>query len=190
MFLAKNLTSSLMMQAVVYNGIPNQVSVVERPKPTLETDTDAIVQITIAGICGTDLHMYHGYRGQGDSWGMGHEALGRISEIGSGVSSLAVGDYVVIPDNVDSGHLDMAPPSFEVFGVGRGLEGLQGKLGMPRIQQTCWNGALIRDSGVCTCTIRRPQPYTCAIDSRNDQRFGRDGFHGLIRHLGDSMGGA
>jgi threonine dehydrogenase-like Zn-dependent dehydrogenase len=126
MFLAKNLTSSLMMQAVVYTGTPHQVSVVELPKPTLKTDTDAIVEITIAGICGTDLHMYHGFRGQGDSWGMGHEALGRISEIGSGVSSLAVGDYVVIPDNVDSGRLDMAPPALEVFGVGRGLEGLQG----------------------------------------------------------------
>jgi len=127
MLLAKNLTSSLMMQAVVYNGTPHQVSVVELPKPTLKTDTDAIVEITIAGICGTDLHMYHGFRGQGDSWGMGHEALGRISEIGSGVSSLAVGDYVVIPDNVDSGRLDMTPPALEVFGVGRGLEGLQGE---------------------------------------------------------------
>jgi threonine dehydrogenase-like Zn-dependent dehydrogenase len=131
MRLAKNLTSSLTMQGVIYNGIPHQVSVVELPKPTLEASTDAIVAITIAGICGTDLHMYHGFRGQGDWWGMGHEALGRISEIGSGVSSLAVGDYVVIPDNVDSGRLDMAPPALEVFGVGRGLGGLQGKLEIP-----------------------------------------------------------
>jgi threonine dehydrogenase-like Zn-dependent dehydrogenase len=133
MSLTTNTTASLMMQGVVYKGIPHQVSVVELPIPTLEANTDAIVEITLAGICGTDLHMYHGYRGQGDWWGMGHEALGRISEIGSGVSSLAVGDYVVIPDNVDSGHLDMAPPALGVFGVGRGLGGLQGKFEIPTI---------------------------------------------------------
>jgi threonine dehydrogenase-like Zn-dependent dehydrogenase len=133
MSLAMNTTSPLMMQGVVYNGIPHQVSVAELPIPTLEADTDAVVRIKIAGICGTDLHMYHGFRGQDAPWGMGHEALGYISEIGSGVSSLAVGDYVVIPDNVDSGHLEMGPSAFEVFGVGRGLDGLQGESEIPMI---------------------------------------------------------
>jgi threonine dehydrogenase-like Zn-dependent dehydrogenase len=133
MFLAMNTTSSLMMQGVVYNGIPHQVSVAKLPIPTLEADTDAIVRIKIAGICGTDLHMYHGFRGQDAPWVMGHEALGYIEEKGSGVSSLEVGDYVVIPDNVDSGHLEMEPSAFEVFGVGRGLGGLQGESEIPMI---------------------------------------------------------
>lgn len=46
---------------------------------------------------------------------MGHEALGYISEIRSGVSSLAVSDYVIIPVHVDSGHLQTGPSAFEVF---------------------------------------------------------------------------
>ena len=78
MSLAMNTTPPLTMQGVVYNGIPHQVSVAELPIPTLEADTDVIVKIKIAGICGTDLHMYHGFRGQEAPWGMGHEALGYI----------------------------------------------------------------------------------------------------------------
>jgi threonine dehydrogenase-like Zn-dependent dehydrogenase len=70
-----------MMQGVVYNGVPHQVSVAQLRILSLEANTDAIVRVTLAGICGTDLHMYHGFRGQEAPWGMGHEALGYISEI-------------------------------------------------------------------------------------------------------------
>jgi hypothetical protein len=133
MSLAVNLTSSTTMLGVVYSGEPYNVDVVELPRPSLLADTDAIVKIKIAGICGTDMHMYHGLRGAGARWGLGHEALGVVSEIGSAVSSLAIGDYVVIPDNVDSGHLDMEPAVVDVFGVGRGLDGLQGKQDIPTI---------------------------------------------------------
>jgi NADPH:quinone reductase-like Zn-dependent oxidoreductase len=127
MSLAVNSTIATTIQGVVYKGQPYNVDIAKLPMPSMIADTDAIVQIKIAGICGTDMHMYHGFRGTGAEWGLGHEALGYVSEIGSGVSSLAVGDYVVIPDNVDSGHLDMEAPVLGVFGVGRGLEGLQGE---------------------------------------------------------------
>jgi threonine dehydrogenase-like Zn-dependent dehydrogenase len=122
----RNMTTPTVMQGVVYNK-PFEVAVVDLPVPTLVAETDVIVRIKIAGICGTDLHMYHGFRGADAPWGLGHEALGYVSEIGSAVSSLEVGDYVVIPDNVASGHLDMRPSAVDVFGVGRGLEGLQGR---------------------------------------------------------------
>jgi threonine dehydrogenase-like Zn-dependent dehydrogenase len=136
MSLTLNLTSPTVMQGVVYNGRPYEVAVVELPVPSLLAETDAIVKIKIAGICGTDMHMYHGLRGAGAPWGLGHEALGVVSEIGSAVSSLAEGDYVVIPDNVDSGHLDMEPAGVNVFGVGRGLDGLQGEQDKPTISTT------------------------------------------------------
>ena len=45
------------MRALVYNG-PRDVSVVERPDPTIEKPTDALVRITTTNICGSDLHMY------------------------------------------------------------------------------------------------------------------------------------
>lgn len=58
----------------------------------------------------------------------GHEALGYISEIGSAVSSLSVGDYVVIPDTANHGHLELEPTSLDFFGNGAVLsEGLQCK---------------------------------------------------------------
>jgi len=128
--IVENMTTPTMMQGVVYNGRPYEVAVVDLPLPSLMAETDAIVRIKTAGICGTDLHMYHGFRGADAPWGMGHEALGYVSEIGSAVSSLEVGDYVVIPDNVASGRLEMEPSAVGVFGVGRGLPGLQGKCSM------------------------------------------------------------
>ncbi|KAF2138399.1 uncharacterized protein K452DRAFT_290985 [Aplosporella prunicola CBS 121167] len=115
------------MRGVLYEGVPNQVRVADLPMPTLQAGSDAIVRITTSAICGSDLHMYHGLQGQDAPWGMGHEAIGYISEIGNAVSSLSVGDYVVIPDNPSTGHLNMEPPSFEsngIFGISGGV-GLQ-----------------------------------------------------------------
>lgn len=114
------------MRGVVFDGNPFQVSVVDLPRPNIINHTDAVVRITTSAICGSDLHMYHGVQGGTPPWGMGHEAIGYISEIGNAVSSLAVGDYVVIPDNVDSGHLEMEPESLQSYGGGSGLDGLQG----------------------------------------------------------------
>lgn len=110
------------MRGVVYNGSPYEVSVMDVPRPTIINQTDVVVRITTSAICGSDLHMYHGVQGGSPPWVIGHEALGYISEIGSSVSSLAVGDYVVIPDNVASGHLDMHPTKHEFIWRWRGLE--------------------------------------------------------------------
>jgi threonine dehydrogenase-like Zn-dependent dehydrogenase len=79
MSLAVNLTSSTTMLGVVYSGEPYNVDVVELPRPSLLADTDAIVKIKIAGICGTDMHMYHDLRSAGAPWGLGHEALGVVT---------------------------------------------------------------------------------------------------------------
>ncbi|OJJ06529.1 hypothetical protein ASPVEDRAFT_328095 [Aspergillus versicolor CBS 583.65] len=119
--MALNLT----MQAVVYSGTPYNVSVMNVPRPTIINGTDAVVRITTSAICGSDLHMYHGVQGGTPPWVMGHEALGWISEVGDAVSSLSVGDYVVIPDNIATGHLDMHPPAMDSFGTGAELGGLQ-----------------------------------------------------------------
>lgn len=60
-------------------------------------------------------------------WGLGHEAVGYISEIGDDVSSLHVGDYVIIPDNAHDGHYGQDHPLS--FGSGSpDYGGLQGTL--------------------------------------------------------------
>lgn len=116
------------MQAALYNATPYQITIAPLPLPTLQSPTDALVRITTSAICGSDLHIYHGLQGgPAPPWVMGHEAMGYVAEVGEGVSALSVGDYVVVPDRVASGHLDMVPPGDHSFGAGGGeLGGLQG----------------------------------------------------------------
>ncbi|KAK5689668.1 hypothetical protein LTR17_026185 [Elasticomyces elasticus] len=89
--------------------------------------TDVIVKMTLSAICGTDLHIYHGLEGGNPPLVMGHEGLGTVSNVGDAVDTLKVGDYVVIPDSIASGHLRTGSTmsSAEVFGFGGDLEGLQ-----------------------------------------------------------------
>lgn len=118
-----------MMRGVVYSGIPYNVTVQDLPIPTLQAPTDAIVRITTAAICGSDLHMYHGVEGGTVPWGMGHEAIGYISDIGDAVSTLELGNYVVIPDNIATPHVggNTSDVGLDSFGSGANLTGLQGE---------------------------------------------------------------
>jgi threonine dehydrogenase-like Zn-dependent dehydrogenase len=96
-------------RAVVLTGAYN-ISVVDWPTPRIQNATDAIVRVTASAICGSDLHFYHeGMQPSGQPVPIGHEALGYIDSIGDAVNSLQVGDYVVIPDNVDDGHFNFGP---------------------------------------------------------------------------------
>jgi threonine dehydrogenase-like Zn-dependent dehydrogenase len=78
----------------------NSVEVREVPDPSILNSRDAIVRITSSAICGSDLHLLDGYvptMEKGDV--MGHEFMGEVVEVGSGVSpeKLRIGDRVVVP---------------------------------------------------------------------------------------------
>jgi glutathione-independent formaldehyde dehydrogenase len=90
------------MKAVVYKGA-KQVSVEDVEDPRIESPTDAIVRITTAGICGSDLHMYEGRTSVATGTVLGHENLGVVEEVGSGVTGISEGDRVVLPFNVSCG---------------------------------------------------------------------------------------
>ena len=90
------------MKAVVYKG-PFDVSVEEVPDATMEQTTDAIVRITTTNICGSDLHMYEGRTNVETGKVLGHENMGVIEEVGSGVQQFAVGDRVSVPFNIGCG---------------------------------------------------------------------------------------
>ncbi|KAF4474789.1 putative zinc-type alcohol dehydrogenase-like protein YycR [Colletotrichum fructicola Nara gc5] len=97
-------------------------------RPSILNETDVVVRVTTSAVCGSDLHIYRGYMGGAVPLTMGHEAVGYISEIGDAVSSLSVGDYVIIPDTISADHLEMEPTAKEYFGFGNsemGLGGLQ-----------------------------------------------------------------
>jgi threonine dehydrogenase-like Zn-dependent dehydrogenase len=92
------------MRAVCWNGI-REVAVEEVPDPKLINPRDAIIKVTSSAICGSDLHLYNGYipsMYRGDI--LGHEFMGEVVEVGSGVSNLAVGDRVVVPFPIACGN--------------------------------------------------------------------------------------
>lgn len=91
------------MRALTWQGIEN-VTVEEVPDPTIQEATDAVVRVTSTAICGSDLHLYKvlaPYLSPGDV--LGHEFMGIVEEVGSGVTNLAPGDRVVVPFNISCG---------------------------------------------------------------------------------------
>jgi len=74
------------------------------PDPVISEPTDAIVRITSSGLCGSDLHLYEvltPFMTEGDV--LGHEPMGVVEEVGSGVGDLQVGDRVVVPFQIACG---------------------------------------------------------------------------------------
>lgn len=91
------------MLATNYRG-PFRVRVDQKPYPEIMHPDDAIVRVTRSCICGSDLHLYHGLVPD-TRVGMtfGHEFIGVVEEIGSGVTKLKVGDNVMVPFNIACG---------------------------------------------------------------------------------------
>ncbi len=90
------------MRALVWSK-PFTMSVEEVDDPRIEQPNDAIIRLTTAAICGSDLHMYEG-RAPGESGTIfGHENLGVVESVGQAVAQIKVGDRVVLPFNIGCG---------------------------------------------------------------------------------------
>ncbi|MEU7755785.1 alcohol dehydrogenase catalytic domain-containing protein [Micromonospora sp. NPDC049171] len=84
------------MKAVVWHGI-GDIRVDDVPEPRIEAPTDAVVRITTAAICGTDLHFVRGTMpGMKPGKILGHEGVGVVEEVGPQIRNLKPGDRVVI----------------------------------------------------------------------------------------------
>ncbi|NGM82711.1 glutathione-dependent formaldehyde dehydrogenase [Paenibacillus sp. 7124] len=91
------------MKAVTYQGIKN-IAVKEVPDPKIEKPEDMIVRLTSTAICGSDLHLIHGMiPNLQEDYVIGHEPMGIVEEVGSGVTKLKKGDRVIIPFNIACG---------------------------------------------------------------------------------------
>lgn len=91
------------MKAVCWYG-KHDVRVENVPDPQILNPRDVIIQIELAAICGSDLHLYDGYiptMQPGDI--LGHEFMGRVVEVGKEVRNLAKGDRVVVPFTISCG---------------------------------------------------------------------------------------
>ena len=84
------------MKALVYQG-PGKKSWEEVPDPVIQHSTDVIVKMVATTICGTDLHILKGDTPEVQVGRiLGHEGIGVITEIGAGITQLAVGDRVIL----------------------------------------------------------------------------------------------
>jgi glutathione-independent formaldehyde dehydrogenase len=90
------------VKAVVFKG-PFEVSVDEVADPEIEQPLDAIIRITTANICGSDLHPYEGRVDMDSGMVLGHENMGIVVEVGTGVDRIRVGDRVSVPFNLACG---------------------------------------------------------------------------------------
>ncbi|HEX5387417.1 MAG TPA: zinc-dependent alcohol dehydrogenase [Gemmatimonadales bacterium] len=88
---------------MTYRG-PNKVRVDRKPEPRIEHPNDAVLRVTRAAICGSDLHLFHGFIPDtrvGTTFG--HEITGVVEEVGPSVERLKRGDRVVVPFNISCG---------------------------------------------------------------------------------------
>jgi 2-desacetyl-2-hydroxyethyl bacteriochlorophyllide A dehydrogenase len=82
------------MQAVTFQA-PGEVQIDERPEPELLERDDAIVRVEATGVCGSDLHIYHGRVQIEPGFTLGHEFVGTVVAAGEGVTQVAEGDRVL-----------------------------------------------------------------------------------------------
>jgi threonine dehydrogenase-like Zn-dependent dehydrogenase len=84
------------MRATTLHGT-RDIRLEERPDPTIEEPTDAVVRVVAACICGSDLWPYRGENEIDPGQTIGHEAVGVVEELGSEVAGFSKGDFVVVP---------------------------------------------------------------------------------------------
>ena len=91
------------MQALTFGGVETVIHQ-SVPDPQVLQPADAIVQITLSGICGSDLHVYHGREtGIDNGTVMGHEFVGTVTETGNAVKKFKRGSRVLSPFTTSCG---------------------------------------------------------------------------------------
>lgn len=107
------------MRTVVVDG-PCSIRVDTRPDPVLPGPDGAIVEVSAAGICGSDLHFYEADFPMPDPIALGHEAIGTVVEAGPQVRNVKVGDQVMVSSVAGCATRDpvLCHSGFQIFGGG------------------------------------------------------------------------
>jgi 2-desacetyl-2-hydroxyethyl bacteriochlorophyllide A dehydrogenase len=120
------------MRAVTFQA-PGEISIEERPEPEITSQDEAVIEVDATGICGSDLHIYHGRVQIEPGFTIGHEFVGTVLEAGDGVSRVQPGDRVLGTFHTACGTCFFCLrgvfhkcDSMRVFGHGKLLGSLQG----------------------------------------------------------------
>jgi threonine dehydrogenase-like Zn-dependent dehydrogenase len=84
------------MLATIFKDVGN-VQVEEVPDPVIQNPDEAIVRVTLSGICGSDLWFFRGESPFQQGGRLGHEFMGVVEAVGADVATLKVGDLVIAP---------------------------------------------------------------------------------------------
>jgi threonine dehydrogenase-like Zn-dependent dehydrogenase len=90
------------MRAVVFEDV-GRVGVTDIPDPEILDPRDAVIRVTAAAICGSDLHFYGGKAPMSPGDGIGHEGVGVVEVVGEDVERFAAGDRVVVSFDIACG---------------------------------------------------------------------------------------
>jgi threonine dehydrogenase-like Zn-dependent dehydrogenase len=118
------------MKAAIFGG-PRDLSVGERPDPVIKDPSDAIVRVTLACVCGSDLWYYRGLSPH-DLGAIGHEFMGIVDDVGADVRDLKAGDLVVTPFTWSDGTCVLCRAGWQsncIHGGGYGNHGMDGGQG-------------------------------------------------------------
>ena len=142
------------MKALVYHG-PGQKAWEEVPKPTIVSDTDAIVRVDAVTICGTDLHILKGdVPAVTDGRILGHEAVGTVEAVGVGVKTVKVGDRVLVSCITVVRHVPVLPRRHATASASAAAAGSSATRSTARRPSTC------------ACRSPTPRPTRCPRASR------------------------
>lgn len=84
---------------------PNELKIIDVEKPVIDEKNNVLVKMTAAGICGSDVGIYHGTNAAATYPRIiGHEMVGRVAEVGPGVTQVKVGDRVIVNQVTSCGH--------------------------------------------------------------------------------------
>ena len=83
---------------------PNKIVIEERPMPVIKLPTEVLIKIKAGGICGSDVHIYHGTSSVATyPRVIGHEIVGEIQQIGNEVNGFSMGDHVIMDPVISCG---------------------------------------------------------------------------------------
>jgi 2-desacetyl-2-hydroxyethyl bacteriochlorophyllide A dehydrogenase len=83
---------------------PNHMVIEERPMPVIQLPTDVLIKVKAGGICGSDVHIYHGSSSVATyPRVIGHEIVGEIVETGNKVNGFSIGDRVIMDPVISCG---------------------------------------------------------------------------------------
>lgn len=111
-----------MLATIMYGA--GDVRVENVPDPTLRERTDALVRVTRACICGSDLWPYRDKPAGSEAARMGHEAIGVVEAVGSEVRRIKVGDFVIMPFAFSDGTCDFCHEGLQTSCVHGGFFGM------------------------------------------------------------------